>query len=281
MIGVDIEPDDPKSILVDIVFRKCRFIDNNGGGVNMNLKRLDHDIDAPISILFEDCDVTWSTNYPFERGPGPQAGCFEADGYSISDPTAAGSITIRGGTVRGSAGPGISIVNKPLRGPTVAFVDVTLVETARIDQWYSRQVPMPWMHVAPIRMLDNAGGIGGVWFENVHVIDSVKRPFLRYYHGACAKAARGTKTCPNVTEDIRGSIIVNWGASPDQCNASLMSSPCIQGHCQPHILPEGRIFGRRLLSNLSVSCVPLNSVDTSNARDNLKLLKTDDDDDDN
>ena len=69
MIGVDIEPDDPKSILVDIVFRKCRFIDNNGGGVNMNLKRLDHDIDAPISILFEDCDVTWSTNYPFERGP--------------------------------------------------------------------------------------------------------------------------------------------------------------------------------------------------------------------
>ena len=33
--GVDIEPDNSLSTLVDIVFRQCRFIDNAGSGVKM------------------------------------------------------------------------------------------------------------------------------------------------------------------------------------------------------------------------------------------------------
>jgi hypothetical protein len=56
---VDIEPDNPHSILIDVVFRRCQFSDNNGCGVQMIIGALQHDTDAPMSILFEDCDVNW------------------------------------------------------------------------------------------------------------------------------------------------------------------------------------------------------------------------------
>ena len=58
---MDIEPDDALSILVDVVFRRCQFIDNNGAGVIIDAAKLDHDVDAPVSILFEDCAVSWSS----------------------------------------------------------------------------------------------------------------------------------------------------------------------------------------------------------------------------
>ena len=73
----DIEPDNPLSILVDIVFRQCRFIDNAGPGVKMNLARLTHDQDAPMSIIFEDCDISWSQGYEFQSPVSvPRPTCF-------------------------------------------------------------------------------------------------------------------------------------------------------------------------------------------------------------
>ena len=257
---MDIEPDDALSILVDVVFRKCRFINNNGAGVIVNAAKLDHDVDAPVSILFEDCDVSWSSDYRFEStSHGPQAGCFVAPGYRISGPKTAGSITIRGGTVRGCAGAGLEIDEKPLGGPTVTFADVTLNNTARaVDAGsfglWSPRVPMPWVHTAPIRIIDNVGGVGGVWFERVRVVDSVDRPFLRYYNGACPFADRNTSRCPNAIRDLRGSISVDWAASAAQCKPSLMGSGCIAGACLPHALPNGEIFGSKLLENVSVRC---------------------------
>ena len=102
--GVDIEPDNPKSTLVDVVFRRCHAIDNNGCGFQMNLGNLEHAWDAPISILFEDCHVEWSPGYPFESP------FYDGSGYMVGSPRAAGSVTVRGGTVRGSAGAGIVIL---------------------------------------------------------------------------------------------------------------------------------------------------------------------------
>ena len=163
--GVDIEPDDTGSILVDIVFRRCHFLDNNGCGVVMALKKLEHDVDAPMSILFEDCHVGWRDDYMFESHSW-STDPFGA-GIMVGGAKAAGSITVRGGTVTGSAGAGISVVNKPLSGPTITFADVTLNNTGRVDKGF----PQPWMlHVAPIMLIDEIGGIGGLWFESVRVI---------------------------------------------------------------------------------------------------------------
>ena len=131
--GVDIEPDNPSSILVDVVFRRCQFIDNNGCGVQMNIGNLEHDVDAPMSILFEDCDVSWRDDYPFESP------WYDAAGYLIAHGQTAGSITIRGGTVRGSGGAGIQVYNKHLRGPTVMFADVTLINVGMVNNSKDKQ----------------------------------------------------------------------------------------------------------------------------------------------
>ena len=96
-----IEPDNPKSTLVDVVFRRCHAIDNNGCGFQMNIGKLEHAWDAPMTILFEDCHVEWSPGYPFESP------FYDGSGYMVGSPRAAGSVTVRGGTVRGSAGAGI------------------------------------------------------------------------------------------------------------------------------------------------------------------------------
>ena len=58
--------DNPRSILVDIVFRRVQFLNNNGCGVQLNIQALDHDADAPMSITFEDCDVSWRDDYAWQ-----------------------------------------------------------------------------------------------------------------------------------------------------------------------------------------------------------------------
>ena len=86
--GVDIESDNPKSILVDIVFRRCQFLNNNGCGVQMNIGALERNVDAPMSILFEDCDVSWRDGYHFESP------YYDGAGYLVSEGKTAGSITV-------------------------------------------------------------------------------------------------------------------------------------------------------------------------------------------
>ena len=136
----------------------------------MNIGKLEHAWDAPMTILFEDCHVEWSPGYPFES---PH---YDGSGYIVANPRAAGSVTVRGGSVRGSAGAGIEIYNKVESGPTVTFADVTLHKVARVDDGFKQ----PWMHVAPIMFMTDEGGMGGIWFESVRVIDDRPRPFLRW-----------------------------------------------------------------------------------------------------
>ena len=125
--GVDIEPDNPHSQLIDVVFRRCKFIDNLGGGASITTGNLERFVDAPVSILFEDCDVSWRDDYPFYLP------WYAADGYTVAHGETAGSVTVRGGTIQGSAGAGIQIYGKHLRGPTVTIADVTLINTAKMN----------------------------------------------------------------------------------------------------------------------------------------------------
>ena len=67
-------------------------------------------------------------------------------------------------------------MNKHESGPTVTFADVTLHKVARVDDGFKQ----PWMHVAPIMFMTEEGGMGGIWFESVRVIDDRPRPFLRW-----------------------------------------------------------------------------------------------------
>ena len=233
--GVDIEPDNPKSTLVDVVFRRCHAIDNNGCGFQMNLYKLEHAFDAPMSILFEDCHAAWSVGYPFESPFANRHNVREAEGsgYLVGGPRAAGSVTVRGGTVRGSAGAGIDIENKRESGPTITFADVTLINVARVDDGFSQ----PWMRAAPILLLTEEGGLGGIWFESVRVIDDRPRPFLRWEQLPCKQQG----PCGNGSADIRGDIAVEWLSTDRQC--------------MPSLLDNGSAWvGPGPLRNLSIAC---------------------------
>ena len=204
----------------------------------MNLGKLEHDVDAPMSILFEDCHVSWRDDYPFEHVHDHGAGIF------VGAPKTAGSITVRGGTVIGSAGAGISVDSKPLSGPTVTFADVTLNNTGKVDKGF----PKPWMHVSPVMLIDEAGGIGGLWFESVRVIIGVTtwQPFLSYSHLPCRREPY-FPPCPNVTGDIRGDIEVEWRGDEKQCTPLLLREGGVA-------LKNGSVFGHRLLQNISLRC---------------------------
>jgi hypothetical protein len=121
--------------------------------------------------------VSWRDDYPFESP------WYDGAGYMIASGKPGGSVTVRGGTVQGSAGAGIEIVNKHLSGPTVTFADVTLIDTARLDEGFSPA----WIHAAPIMLSDGDGGLGGIWFENVKVVMGTARQQL---HAATGYAAR-------------------------------------------------------------------------------------------
>jgi hypothetical protein len=241
--GVDIEADNPSSILVDIVFRRCQFIDNNGCGVEMNIGSLERGLDAPMSILFEDCDISWREDYPF------MSPFFDGAGYAIDSGNTGGSITVRGGSVKGSAGAGISIYNKHLSGPTLTFADVTLMNTGRVDSGFQH----PWVHATPIMLMDGNGGLGGIWFESVKVVmaaspaGSAIQPFLSYNQWACtAPAPPWSEVCPNVTGDIGGDIEVQWRGNDTQCTPRLLSEGVL--------LVNGSVFGHELLKNVSIGC---------------------------
>ena len=148
--------------------------------------------------------------------------------------------------------------NKPLSGPTITFADVTLVDTARVDQRFDWLHPheranvngtldCKWCHVAPVLWLDGAGGLGGMWFSNVSIIDDQNRPWLRYYHSACTKPQQGTAKCPRDTGDIRGSVTVKWSGSANQCNASLID--------KDNGTKLESVYGHELLRNVSIGCV--------------------------
>ena len=52
--GVDIEPDSPGQMVRNVVFRRCRFEDNYGDGIEVFLANLRKE-SGDVSILFEDC----------------------------------------------------------------------------------------------------------------------------------------------------------------------------------------------------------------------------------
>ena len=222
---------------MDIVFRRCQFVDNNGCGIQLNLHNLERDVDAPISITFEDCDVSWRDDYPFESP------WYDGAGLDVNSGYPPGNIVFRGTTVYGSAGAGLMISNKLLSGPSVTFADVTLTDTARVNQGF----PEPWMRVTPIMLMDADGGLGGLWFEDVKVVladpGDWPTPFLSYYQIACSPGG----LCPNVTGGIGGDIEVQWHGSAKQCVPRVLGAGGLS-------LVNGSAFGHTIMENVSIGC---------------------------
>ena len=174
---MDIEPDNRNSVMVGIVFRRCSSIDNIGSGFQLSLSGFDGPNIVLVSITFEDCNVSWSDQFHFPASTA-KLGTGRV-GYAILESPAAvgGSITIIGGTVQGSRGPGIFVSNKRPAGRALTISGVLLNHSVRFEAGKTG-------HDAPIVIYDEVGGVGGVWFQDMKIVDVVgngsTRPFFRY-----------------------------------------------------------------------------------------------------
>ena len=240
------------------MFRRCSSIDNIGTGFQISLGSFDGPNVLPVSISFEQCSVSWSDHFRFptsteKLGTG-------RSGYAILSSLEAtgGSINIVGGSVQRSRGPGIFVSNKRPSGPTLTVSGVILNNTARFDTGKTG-------HNAPIVLYDEVGGVGGVWFEDVTILDSFGngngRPFLRYNRLPCGDAKRPVSACPNTTSNIRGTFtVVVTNGSTTNCSAAAATSNCSATVPFPQSMScwrdDANIFGSgNLLRNLSATCL--------------------------
>jgi hypothetical protein len=192
MAGVDIEPDNAGATLQDIVFRRCVSRDNLGNGFQLSAAKLDPAVDPPISITFEDCHAVWTKG--FDWGGDYLRRETNLVGFMIGQPKVAGSVTVVDSSVTGSAGAGLCVVDKPASGATVSVSNLVLRGVARFDIPGSQD---PGMHPAPIHLIDEIGGMGGIYLSNIVVLlrepasldkrAAAPGPVLRYDATSCGK----------------------------------------------------------------------------------------------
>jgi predicted neuraminidase len=158
--GVSLEPENADQILRNVVFRSCRFEDNQGQGIAVILEQMRRG-SGDVSILFDRCYVT------SRRGAGIQIGRIRDDGP-------AGLIEFRTCSVAGTDGPGLNLRDKAAAGARVRFVDCTVRDGAR-----RRQSDQAW---APIVFDESKPGwtakAGGIEFANCRVEDAHDRPAI-------------------------------------------------------------------------------------------------------
>ena len=163
-------------------------------------------------------------------------------GFQIGTPNARGSISVVGGSVSGSAGAGLCVVNNPPDGPIISFSGIALTDVAKFDTGQNTG-----MHAAPLHLIDAIGGMGEIYISNVvaHQIDRTRDgPVLRYDATSCTMAS-----CTNSTRLSGSTIFIR---SPNASAAATVAT--LDG------LPVagGRLFGHdNVFANLTVVyCTP-------------------------
>ena len=251
MNGVDIEPDNKGATLQDIVFRRCVSLDNMGNGFQAALFNLDPRIDPPISITFEDCHAVWSDHFDWKKDG--LAGVTNVNGFQVCGGRISGSVSVIGGSVTGSAGAGLCIVDNPPSGPTVSFSNVVLRDVARLPDTGQNK----GMHAAPIHLIDMVGGLGGIYLSNIVVHQRSSAPVLRYDAVSCSTAIPATfegSYCPNKTS-LRGSTIFIRPPSTAPVNASCGAATDYALASLDGTLTTGGLFDQHdVFGNISFAC---------------------------
>jgi hypothetical protein len=178
--GVDIEPDVATEKVKGIVFRRCRFENNYGDGVEIflaNQKRTSDD----LSILFEDCHVT------SQWGSGMRV-------TKVLDDGPGGLIEFRNCVVQDTEGYGIKVQDKAADRARVRFVNCTLRNVAKDRAYRGNWTPI-WLQPSDPNKIQKFGGLD---FVACVVEDSRDRPAIE----ASQEQRKGLV-------DITGSIYVH------------------------------------------------------------------------
>jgi hypothetical protein len=134
--GADLEPDHATYRFVNVSFRNCSFVGNQGGGISINMAALDHTA-PPLSISFEDIEVNGGTNLPWVNAPIPKGAIYDQTGIGLASHSrpgenSLGSVTMRNVHVSDTLGAGLLVLGKPgVGGEWVALIDnITLENVA-------------------------------------------------------------------------------------------------------------------------------------------------------
>jgi polygalacturonase len=158
--GVDIEPDDAKNLVKNVVFRNCRFEDNYGDGFQVHLPRLKQE-SGDVSILCENCHIS------SRRGSGIRVS-------KISDAGPGGLIEFRNCTVEDTEGYGIKVQDKSAGRARLKFIGCT-VRNAANNRGYAGEWTPVWLHLFRPEMTKTPGGID---FLDCHIEDDADRPVI-------------------------------------------------------------------------------------------------------
>ena len=153
---------------------------------------------------------------------------------------------------------GLCIVDKPAAGATISISGLVLTDTARFDTGQDAG-----MHAAPIHLIDEIGGMGGIHLTNIVVHQRPRStrgnamlsesPALRYDATTCGHGP--PSPCPNRTA-LRGSTIFvrpppASGGSTSDCGPvnAVASMDGKRSH-------DGSVFtaGRDVFENITLVC---------------------------
>eukprot|EP00947_MAST-08B_sp_MAST-8B-sp1_P002402 g2402.t1 len=174
MAGVDLEPNRYTDRLSNITFRRCKALNNSGAGFQVFLAGLNGS-SMPVSARFEDCFVGGVGFKPY----GTVVSCgyyFNAFGGN----GAAGSISVVGGSVRGTASFGAAVYAHGANDPLVSFDGVSFQNVAVRPGAFEPKLGFSNgpLAIAALGSTMNGHSLGGVSFKNVVVKDDLERPVL-------------------------------------------------------------------------------------------------------
>jgi hypothetical protein len=198
--GVDLEPDNTAQRISRVSFHNCTFRNNSGAGVDIFLLAFAN-YTSIVDVAFTDCVVD---------GAG-------SAGYRIAGvlPTGPrGSVTVSGGSVRHTLGPGVAVEAKAATRLTTRFERVHFSDTARMrpgdTHWAPELAAMTPLWIDKLHKFNDITDmtLGGVVFDGVTVTDDRERPFLRVTYNTTIDAG-----VQDVTGDAR--VISPFAAACD------------------------------------------------------------------
>ena len=185
--GVDLEPDYPEQNFQNVTFKDCISRDNVGAGFTVALINLNRS-SAAVSIALN--NVTVDGGY--------------SEGLDIGGvrPGLEGSINITDSLVRNTWG-GNGVYDKASDGAPVRFTRCRIENVGAGGACGCSHDPLIVYGSGSYHGNNRSYDVGGVVFEDVTVVDTHARPFLR-----------GDTPAPRVVRGVHGSISVQDRARP-------------------------------------------------------------------
>ena len=168
--GLDVEPSNPKQLIVNCVIRNCISRNNDGTGFIVYMGHSEKKND--MSVLFENC-LTEAN-----KGFGLSVGALKDDGSG-------GEIKFVNCVVRDNVGAGVYVYDKSVDAAKVKFINCSFKDVALGESGASPEAVNPSenkLDAAPIHIYLRRDSFtkkhGGVEFDSCYVHDSKDRPFL-------------------------------------------------------------------------------------------------------